>query len=334
MSTLKEIVRTLQSFEGITRKYVIPTIIRKLREVSYRGGLPHSLGEDSATIGTEYDEYVLLTTDSVMEGLCLQHPHAAGFNVVLANVMDIYAAGGIPTSFAVALSYSDPAVGEHLLQGVIDASHAFRVPVVRGHTNPSASCTYIVGAATGTVKVDDVLTAGGATEGDYLIMLFDSKGHRGVHYHLGWDTVTRRSSDDNIQRLSVMTHIAQEHLANAAKDISTAGVIGTAGMMVEYSGRGGVVNLDAIDQARPPDIPLKDWVRMFISLGFLIATDKSRCDKIQEIASEHGLVAPVIGRVDSSRSLRLVLGAEEQVVFDFSDGPLLTPRNTMTEGPS
>ncbi|MHA1736045.1 MAG: hypothetical protein ACTSYX_06785, partial [Candidatus Thorarchaeota archaeon] len=64
MSRLDEIVRLLQNFEGITRKYVLPQIIRRLRKASYQGGLPHSLGEDSATIGTDCEDYILLTTDS------------------------------------------------------------------------------------------------------------------------------------------------------------------------------------------------------------------------------------------------------------------------------
>ncbi len=334
MPQIDDIVDSLRSFEGITRKYVIPDIIRKIREISYRGGLPHSLGEDSATIGTESDEYVLLTTDSVVEELCRSHPRAAGFNVVLANIMDIYAAGGVPTSFAVALSYSSPSVGEGLLQGVIEGSHAFEVPIIRGHTNPSASCTYIVGAATGRVKVDDVLTAGGATNDDLLVLIFDPQGRRGRYYRLGWDTVTKRSSDDNIRRLTVMTRIAQEHLATAAKDISTAGLVGTAAMMVEYSGMGALVDLDTLDRTRPSAIPLKDWIRMFISLGFLLSVKQCHLARVEELTQEHGLRAVVIGHVNDSGTLDLQYGDERRRLFDFRDGPLLTPAGEDSDEPS
>ncbi len=325
MSTIDEIVKILQGFEGITRKYVIPEIIRRIREASYQGDRPHALGEDSATIGTDCEDFVLLTTDSVIQEFCLKFPRAAGFNAVLANIMDIYAAGGTPTSFAVALSYSDQKIGEELLQGVIDGSHAFKVPVVRGHTSPSASSTYIVGAATGTVKKDNVLTAGGAQANDVLVLIFDRQGHRGEYYSLGWDTVTDREPDDNILRLSVMNELAERHLLTAAKDISTAGVVGTAGMMVEYSGMGATVDIDALDRTRPQEIPLTDWLRMFISLGYLVATNEFSFKEVMETAARHGLYAIAIGRVEESHVMKIRYQGEERILFDFREGPLLTP---------
>jgi selenophosphate synthetase-related protein len=316
----------LKEFEGISRKFILPSIIGKLREESYQGNTPHGLGEDSAAIGTESDEVILLTTDSIVQELCLNHPRAAGFNVVLANVMDIYAAGGSPTSFAVALSYSDQKIGDELLQGLIEGTHTFRVPLVRGHTSPQASSTYVVGSATGTVKKNHLLTAGGAQEGDQLILLFDKNGKRGSSYTLGWDTVTHRESSQVINRLSVMIDLAHSGLLTASKDVSVAGLVGTAGMMVEYSGKGGIVDLDPVEKERPPSIDFNDWIRMFISLGFLVAAPRSSFDQIHSIAQQHEMSAVVIGKVDESRSLRLRMGNEEEILFDFSKGPVLTPK--------
>ncbi|MGY5853210.1 MAG: AIR synthase-related protein [Candidatus Thorarchaeota archaeon] len=328
MKTLDEIVILLNNFDGISRKYVLPGILSKLRESSFNGNQPHSLGEDSAAIKTESDEVILLTTDAIVEQLCLAHPRSAGFNAVLANVMDIYAAGGVPTSFAVALSYSDPKVGEMLLQGLIDGSHTFRIPVTRGHTNPQSESTYVVGSATGTVKRDHLLTAGGAQSGDSLVLLFDQSGKRGSSYKLGWDSVTDRSSDDVVGRLSTMNELAENGILNAAKDVSVAGIIGTAGMMLEFSGMGGVVEIDQIDLARPKQISLDDWLRMFISLGFLVSLDPTHLSQLSQIAEDHGMTAIRIGQVDDISSLRLRWGSDERVMFDFSKGPLLTPRGT------
>ena len=294
---------------------------------SFYGNAPHGLGEDSAAIGTNSDEYVLLTTDAIVEDLCLNHPQAAGFNAVLANMMDIYAAGGTPTSFAVALSYSNPEIGEALLDGLINGSQIFRVPIVRGHTNPRSSSTYVVGSATGTVLKTNLLTAGGAESGDILVLLFDKVGQRGESYPLGWDSVTGRSSEEVVRRLSVMNKLAAEQLLTAAKDVSVAGVIGTAGMMLEYSGCGGTLSLDNLDSSRPSEIPLNDWIRMFISLGFLVATSKKNLAEVQRIAEEHDLVATVVGQADESKAVKLKLGDEECVFFDFSEGGVLTPKN-------
>ena len=330
MSRLDEILKLLLSFDGISRKFVLPSIIDKLRLESFNGNTPHSLGEDSAAIGTESDEYVLLTTDGIVEDLCLNYPHAAGFNAVLANMMDIYAAGGTPTSFAVALSYSDPEIGEALLDGLIRGSQTFRVPIVRGHTNPHSSSTYVVGSATGTVMKSNLLTAGGAKSGDALVLLFDKVGQRGESYPLGWDSVTGRSSDEVVLRLSVMNDLASEHLLTAAKDVSVAGVIGTAGMMLEYSGYGGLLNLDSLDEFRPNDIPLDDWIRMFISLGFLVATSENNLPQVKQIAEAHGLSTVVIGQADDSKTVKLRLGNEECIFIDFSESGVFTPKNLNT----
>jgi len=327
---LDKILKILMSFDGISRKFVLPPIIHRLRLESFNGNTPHSLGEDSAAIGTESDEYVLLTTDGIVEDLCLNFPRAAGFNAVLASMMDIYAAGGTPTSFAVALSYSDPNIGEALLDGLINGSQTFRVPIVRGHTNPRSSSTYVVGSATGRVMKTNLLTAGGAETGNILVLLFDETGQRGESYTLGWDSVTGRSSEEVNQRLSVMNKLASRQLLTAAKDVSVAGVIGTAGMMLEYSGRGGILNLDSLDSSRPSEIPLEDWIRMYISLGFLVATSEDNLLAVKSIAEEHGLSTVVIGHADDSKAVKLKLGDDELVFFDFSEGGVFTPRDMNT----
>ncbi|MHA2378648.1 MAG: AIR synthase related protein [Candidatus Thorarchaeota archaeon] len=326
MTRLEEIVGLLHEFEGISRKYVLPSIIGRLRATSYNGNQEHGLGEDSAAIRTNSDEIVLLTTDAIVEELCLNHPRAAGFNAVLATVMDIYAAGGTPTSFAVAISYSNAAIGDQILEGLIDGSHTFRVPIVRGHTNPQSKSTYVVGSATGTVKKDDMLTAGGAHDKDLMILLFDGIGQRGASYKLGWDSVTGRPAGDVVQRLSVMNKLAQHHLVTAAKDVSVAGIVGTAGMLLEYSGKGGVLDLNAVDSSRPESIELEDWIRMFVSLGFLVTVNPDNASSVMRVADDYGLTATIVGEVDSTLSLRLSMSREEQVMFDYSEGPLLTPK--------
>jgi len=327
LKRLDEIVELLINFDGISRKFVLPRIIQKLRAESYKGDSPHSLGEDSAAIGTNSDEVILLTTDSIVEDLCLHHPHAAGFNAVLANIMDIYAAGGTPTSFAIALSYSDEQIGQDLLSGLIAGSHAFRVPIVRGHTNPNSESTYIVGSATGVVSKTELLTAGGALEGDSLILLYDAEGKRGTSYFLGWDCVTGRSSDEISDRLSTMNELAAKKLIHASKDVSGAGLIGTAGMMVEYSGKGAEIDLNATMESCPSLISLEDWIRMFLSLGFLLAVSKENESQIEAIAKSHGMTTVVVGTVDSSKRLRLRMDGNERILFDFTKGPLLTPRD-------
>jgi len=129
-----------------------------------------------------------------------------------------------------------------------------------------------------------------------------------------------------------MNDIAAKKLVTASKDVSVAGLVGTAAMMLEYSGRGGVIDLDEIDRSRPKEIPLEDWLRMYISLGFLLSTTEEKLDEIRRVAKEHGLSACRIGRVDKSKMVKLSMGSETCTMFDFTKGSVLTPRNNYTQG--
>jgi hypothetical protein len=124
-----------------------------------------------------------------------------------------------------------------------------------------------------------------------------------------------------------MNKLAEQHLVAAAKDVSVAGLVGTAGMLLEYSGKGGFLDLDAVDSTRPKSIELEDWVRMYVSLGFLVAVNPENVPMVTKVAHECGLGAVRVGEVDNTLSLRLRLSKEEQVMFDYSEGPLLTPKS-------
>lgn len=304
---------------------VLPEVARRLEQDSYRGDVTGTFGEDSAVVETSCDELLLITVDSIAEDLCANYPYSAGFNVVLANVMDIYAAGGVPTSISVVVSYIDDSMREGLLSGITRASQVFRVPIVRGHTNPGSARPYVVGCATGRVDRRCRLTSCGARSGDTLLLLHDRVGARGKNYKLGWDSVTGRSPDEIRVRLAVMNSIAERHLVNASKDVSVAGLIGTAAMMVEHSGRGAVIHLDQVEKICPPEVGIEDWLRMYISLGFLLSVDEDHVKDVIKIAADHLMSASPIGVVDGSREFRLRLGREERMLFDFSHGPILIP---------
>lgn len=96
-------------------------------------------------------------------------------------------------------------------------------------------------------------------------------------------------------------------------------------MMVEYSGVGGTLDLDSVDRGRPRQISLEDWLRMYVSLGFLVAVPPKNVDRLGRTARAHSMTAVPIGTTDDLRSLRLRMSGEERVMFDFSRGPVLTP---------
>jgi hypothetical protein len=44
----------------------------------------------------------------------------------------------------------------------------------------------------------------------------------------------------------------------------------------------------------------------------------------------HGLSTTVIGHADASKAVKLRLGDEERIFFDFSEGGVFTPKNLNT----
>jgi selenophosphate synthetase-related protein len=123
-----------------------------------------------------------------------------------------------------------------------------------------------------------------------------------------------------------MNELAQRHLVNASKDVSVAGLVGTVGMLLEYSGKGGAIDLRAVEQTCPSSIEFEDWIRMYISLGFLLSISQNKVSRVTRIAAEHGMTSEIIGDVDDSNALRIRRESEEETLFDFSKGPVLTPR--------
>ena len=88
-----------------------------------------------------------------------------------------------------------------------------------------------------------------------------------------------------------------------------------------------MIDIDAVDASRPRSIPLKDWLRMYISLGFLVSIARGNINAVRKVAEDHGMTITVVGDVDDSTSLRLRRDSEEVIIFDFSKGPILTPRS-------
>ena len=88
--------------------------------------------------------------------------------------------------------------------------------------------------------------------------------------------------------------------------------------------------MDSLDEFRPTDIPLDDWIRMFISLGFLVATSENNLPQVKQIAEAHGLSTVVIGQADDSKTVKLRLGNEECIFIDFSESGVFTPKNLNT----
>ncbi len=82
-----------------------------------------------------------------------------------------------------------------------------------------------------------------------------------------WDSTSFRSPDE-LQRMQSIVHDLRP---SAAKDVSMAGLVGTAAMMAEASGVAITIDTDRIP--RPDGARLDQWVTCFPGFAMLIAHD-------------------------------------------------------------
>ena len=154
-----------------------------------------------------------------------------------------------------------------------------------------------------------------ARSGDNLILAVDLEGQRGCHSVVSWDANSGKTTEELLFRLETMPLIAERGLACAAKDISNAGILGTLSIMMENSGKGAVVDLNAIPA--PAGLEWFDWLVCFQSFSFVLAAAPSQTGQVLTIFRERNITAEIIGQVTSERQVVIAAAGDHRVLFDF-----------------
>ena len=98
------------------------------------------------------------------------------------------------------------------------------------------------------------------------------------------------------------------------------GLLGTTLMLLETSGCGAVLDLDAIPY--PPVLSLEKWLLSFPSYGFLLSVRVEHWQRICTLAHELGLVCARIGVVTGDRKLTLTQANDSLCFWDLATQPL------------
>jgi hypothetical protein len=230
----------------------------------------------------------------------------------MVNVSDIYAMGGRPTAVVDALwsRGMDPAAD--MLRGMADASARYGVPIVGGHSNNRSERGQLAVSILG--RANRLLSSFDARAGDQLLMAVDLRGAYEEPFPY-WNASTSAPAARLQADLELLPAFAEEGLCDAAKDISMAGTVGTALMLLECSGVGAVIDLDAVP--RPADVPLQRWLGSFPSYGFLLSLRPGHVDAVRRRFAARGLAAAVIGEIDESRTLSLAMDGKRQLLWDL-----------------
>lgn len=311
---LAEIARFIREGQGVAHKRDIDAVIGRLG-LGDSAAVP--LGDDCAAI-PDGDGYLLFAIEGFMDGFVAADPYFAGFCGVMVNVSDIAAMGGRPIAVVDALWSRDQGHADPILAGLREGAMTFGIPVVGGHSNTRNDREHLAVAILGRAK--RLLTSFDAKPGDVLIAAIDLRGHfRDPHPY--WDAATGAPPERLRGDVGVLAGIAEDGLADAAKGISMAGLVGTALMLLECSGVGAAIALDCIP--RPEGIPLGRWLTAFPSYGYLLSVAPDRLGAVVDRFASRGIAAAAIGTVDASRVVRIAQAGAEAVVWDFAVSPLI-----------
>jgi AIR synthase-related protein len=299
---------------GLAHKGDIAAVTRTL---GLGASSPIPVGDDCAAI-PDGDGWLLFAGEGFMGGFVARDPWFAGYCGVMVNLSDIAAMGGRATAIVDMLWAPGADQARPLLEGLKAGAETYGVPVVGGHANLRAPTAQFGAAVLGRAR--KLITSFDARPGDDLIFAVDLRG-RYREPDAYWDASTGADPPRLRGDLEILATLAEDGLARAGKDVSMAGFVGTALMLLECSGVGATLDVEAIP--RPEGAPLSRWLQSFPSFGFVLSVDPADAQAVLRRFEARGIAAAVAGRVTAAPTLHLRLEGEDALFRDVVDQPLI-----------
>ncbi len=318
---LESLVKSIQEFEGVSRKSSIDNVISLLKE-SYNvsGDVVIDIGDDASAIDIGNNQVVLIAADGIWGQIMNVNPYWAGYCAVLVNVNDIAAMGGKPLAMVNIMSIKNDDIYEDLLRGINDGCLKFGVPMVGGHLHPDEDSDSLGVAIVKKKKKDKIITSFGAEVGDKVIVAIDLDGKPHEMFSLNWDTTYDKDAKLVRDQISAVQYLAENDYIKSGKDISNPGILGTLEMLLETSKKGAVVNLE--DIPKNENMGWVDWLRVYPGSGFVFTADEDYCGYIKEYLARFSIEAEVVGEITDSNSLYLTYRDEKIEVFNQEKNPI------------
>ncbi len=272
-----------------------------------------ALGDDCAAIPDENGGYLLLAAEGLLQSFVDDDPWFAGYSAVMVNISDVCAMGGRPTAIVNVLWSPDYEPTQPVWEGMQAAAKAYRVPIVGGHTtltHQADDSVYLAAAILG--RASTLMTSFDAQPGDELLMVVDLNGayRRDKPF---WNASLTTPPSKLREDIELLPQIAERGWSRAAKDISNGGIIGTLIMLLECSGVGAEIDLEALPM--PEGADLEKWLLSFPSFGFLLSVaPHNRADVIEHF-SRRDIACRFVGEVTEGTTLELRLGNESRAFW-------------------
>jgi putative methanogenesis marker protein 2 len=319
LSKLDEVAAYIRNFEGVTRKTSIEKSIRSLEKTLSMGNVKviKSFGEDAAFIEVPNykNDYFLLAMDGMWDKLVEADPFIAGFFSILVNVNDIVIKGGTPLALLNMISSVDDAHTKKMMDGIVEGCKKFSVPMVGGHYHPQANVDSLAVAILGLVEKKAALFSDTAEVGDVILMGIDLDGSFDTKFKFAFNSTQQKTSSQIQGIFNAWRKITKNNLVTAGKDISNPGILGTLGMLLDASEKGGRVKISNIP--RPKNIELEIWLKAYPGYGVIFTAKMENIEKISRILADASIVVKEIGLVDDTRKLIIEDETSTAEVFDF-----------------
>ncbi len=313
MTDLADMAAQLRSHPSIRSKLGISRATRALGLSSQSTG---KVGDDAAVL-PRAGGFDLLAGEGFIPAFIEDDPWFAGWCAVMVNLSDIAAMGGRASAIIDQVWAPDAESAAPLLQGMRDASAAYGVPLVGGHTNLAAPALGLAASVFG--KANSLITSFDARPGDLMIAVID---HRGSYRNFDNFCAALDAPSDRLQGdLDLLPAVAEDGLTCAGKDISQGGIIGTALMLAECS----QVSID-IDQSAitpPLGIAHERWLRSFPSFGYLLSVAPENANTLCARFCARDIDAAAIGRVSKGSAVTLSDHGETALFWDHGQTPYL-----------
>ncbi len=333
MTLTEKIIKTFHKSKNVQQKRELQPILEKIEENGYNSDDVYaSLGEDSAAIIPDPDEsdLVLLTTDAITQSFIKSSPFAAGFSSIYVGIDDIMACGGIPLACSITLGFKEENAGHLILDGVLEGTKRFKVPLVRGHTATKAKNYTLTSTMIGKCDLDHFISIKNGENGDNVGLVWDPEGSPGKINPNYWNTILDKPTDLFYKKRKFIRKAKELNLIHSCKDIANGGVMGTAYQMIDYSNKGIQFDLDSIKAQfeKYNNIPysLIDFLFVFLTSSFLITYPKNaekKADSNQkhkdgpnllELIKKSNMKMIEMGKVTEEKKFSLVEKDQEALV--------------------
>lgn len=242
---------------------------------------PGFVGDDGAPVpGSD----LVAACDAILPSMVERDPEWAGWCAALVNLNDLSAMGASPVAMLDAVGARDASFARRILRGLTDASQAWGVPVIGGHTQLGVPAALSV---TALGRTERPVRGGGAAPGHLLRLTADlGGGWRPRYTGAQWDSSSHRTGEE----LRALAGVVPALRPTAAKDVSMSGLVGTTGMLAEASGCRAVLDVDAIPA--PAGASYGDWLTCFP--GFAMITAETGLDGLDQREALPGFVTTAV----------------------------------------